>query len=352
MAKQDHLDILDKGVDAWNEWARTTKEGRIDLSEADLSNRQLPGIQLVGAYLVGTNLDNAHLEDANLLGADLSRSSARRANFSHADLTNSDLGNADFTGADFSKANLIRAKAVEANLGAAFLETILCWADLTGADFKGAAFGATILGDTNLSRARNLDACTHWLPSIIDHQTIARSGELPSSFLRGCGLPDALIEYFPSLISPVEFYSCVISYSVNDQQFAEQLHHDLTRAGIRCWFAPQALRIGEPIANEINEAIKFYDKMLVVLSESSIRSSWVEKEIEIAFQKENEQQVRVLFPVRLDGSIMEATSPLLSRVREYYIANFSDWKSHQSYKKELSKLIRDLTFSFEPEGVK
>jgi hypothetical protein len=43
-------------------------------------------------------------------------------------------------------------------------------------------------------------------------------------FLRGCGVPDALISYIPSLIgsmSPIQFYSSFISYSAKDKPFAD-----------------------------------------------------------------------------------------------------------------------------------
>src|SRR3954452_7113068 len=41
--------------------------------------------------------------------------------------------------------------------------------------------------------AKGLDQCRHFGPSIIDHQTLQKSGPLPPVFLRGVGLPDNLI---------------------------------------------------------------------------------------------------------------------------------------------------------------
>jgi hypothetical protein len=79
----------------------------------------------------------------------------------------------------------------------------------------------------------------HLGPSTIDHRTLLKSGRLPLAFLRGCGLPDTLIDYLPSLLSEaIEFYSCFISYSTKDREFAERLHADLQNKGVRCWFAP------------------------------------------------------------------------------------------------------------------
>jgi hypothetical protein len=43
-------------------------------------------------------------------------------------------------------------------------------------------------------------------------------------------VPDEFITYMKSLVAnPIEFYSCFISYSTKDQEFAERLHGDLRR---------------------------------------------------------------------------------------------------------------------------
>jgi len=48
-----------------------------------------------------------------------------------------------------------------------------------------------------------------------------------------------------------------------------------------------------------------YDKLLVVLSEHSVGSQWVEHEVEMALAKERGENHTVLFPIRLDEAIME-----------------------------------------------
>src|ERR1700687_3129063 len=72
-----------------------------------------------------------------------------------------------------------------------------------------------------------------------------RKRPLPIPFLRGVGLPDRLIDYLPSLFDQaIQHYSCFISYSTKDQDFADRLHADLQNKGVRCWFAPHDLPIG------------------------------------------------------------------------------------------------------------
>lgn len=94
----------------------------------------------------------------------------------------------------------------------------------------------------------------------------------------------------------IEFYSCFISYSSKDEEFAKRLYADLQNEGVRCWFAPEGLKIGEKFRVRIDESIRLYDKLLLVLSENSVSSQWVEKEVETAFEKEEEQKNTVLFP--------------------------------------------------------
>ena len=109
---------------------------------------------------------------------------------------------------------------------------------------------------------------------------LTKSGPLPLVFLRGCGLPDTLIDYVPSLLNqPIQFYSCFISCSTKDSSFAERLHSDLQSRGVRCWFAPHDLAGGKKIHQQIDQAIRLYDRLLLILSEHSINSPWVQTEI-------------------------------------------------------------------------
>src|SRR5438270_8000096 len=78
-------------------------------------------------------------------------------------------------------------------------------------------------------------------------------GQLPISFLRGCGVPDSFIDYIESLSEGNKrYYSCFISYSSADEDFAKRLHADLQDNGVRCWFAPEDMKIGDRIRPAID----------------------------------------------------------------------------------------------------
>jgi hypothetical protein len=156
-------------------------------------------------------------------------------------------------------------------------------------------------------------------------------------------VPAPLITYIKSLVNnPINYYTCFISYSSKDQAFAKRLHADLQNNSIRCWFAPEDMKIGDKLRHRIDESIHLYDRLLLVLSEHSITSTWVEKEVETAFEKE-QQGKHVLFPIRLDDIVMTTTQSWAADIRRTrHIGDFTRWKQHDDYQQALERLLRDL----------
>jgi hypothetical protein len=173
---------------------------------------------------------------------------------------------------------------------------------------------------------------------------LQRSGQLPLAFLRGVGLPDTLIEYLPSLLNhAIQHYSCFISYSSKNDEFVHRLHADLQDKGVRCWFAPHDMKIGAKSLDTLDEAIRLRDKVLLVLSEASIASDWVEDEVTKAFAEERQRGGVVLFPVRLDDAVFATSEAWAGKLRDNrYIGDFRAWKDHDAYQRTLERLLRDL----------
>ena len=178
MANPEQLQSLKQGPLAWNLWRHRNKIVTPDLSGANLS----------GAILASTSL---------LIVTDLREADLRAANLKETNLREADLRAANLT-------------------GALLVGTNLTGANLAGADLSHAMLSETVFSDTNLTAVEGLKTCDHIGPSTLDHRTLAKSGPLPLVFLRGCGLPEALIEYLPSLLGEtIQFYSCFISYSLS-----------------------------------------------------------------------------------------------------------------------------------------
>jgi uncharacterized protein YjbI with pentapeptide repeats len=316
MANQQHLDILKRGVAEWNRWRVANPDVVPDLCEANLQRADLTG-----------------------------------ANLQRADLTGANLQRADLTGADLTWANLQRADLTWADLTGANLQET----DLRGADLQGALLGGTIFGDTDLSGVQGLDTVVHRGPSTIGIDTLYKSrGNIPEAFLRGCGVPDSFIEYIPSLIGaiqPIQFYSCFISYSTRDNDFARRLHERMRAEHLRVWFAPEDMPGGTKLHEEIERAIQLHDRLLLILSEHSIESPWVRTEIRKARQAELKEQRRKLFPIALvsferlrtwQSFYADTGEDLAEEVREYFIPDFSNWKEHDAFESAFARLLRDL----------
>jgi hypothetical protein len=349
MANPEHLQILQQGVVVWNQWRRENRGITPNLSRAELV-----GFELGQANLREANLDHADLTLASLSGADLTDGILIYATLSHAALIEATLVGADLRWATLHWANFVGAKLGKAKLGWADVAFAnFTNADLSGADATEARLMEIVFSNTDLTAVRGLETCRHGGRSTIDHRTLARSGPLPLAFLRGCGLPDALIDYLPSLLNePFQFYSCFISYASKDHPFAERLYADLQNKGVRCWFAPEDMKIGDRIRPRIDETIRLYDKLLLILSRHSVASQWVEQEVETALARERQQGTTILFPVRIDNTVMalETGWPALIR-NTRNIGDFRRWKTHDAYHKAFDRLLRDLKAAErQPEG--
>jgi hypothetical protein len=160
-----------------------------------------------------------------------------------------------------------------------------------------------------------------------------------------------LIEYLPSIFNQaIQHYSCFISYSSKDDEFANRIHADLQNSGVRCWFAPHDMPTGAKIWDAIDEAIKLRDKLLLILSENSIGSDWVEDEVQKAFAEERDRRELVLFPVRVDDAVMETPEPWARKLRDQRnVGDFRKWKDHDAYKQSFAQVLRDLTKPQEPK---
>ena len=112
---------------------------------------------------------------------------------------------------------------------------------------------------------------------------------------------------------------------------------------------PRNLKIGDPFQERIEESIRLHDKLLVVLSENSVNSPWVEREVNAAFDREFKQNRKdVLFPIRLDDSVTESDKPWAADLRRTrHIGDFRHWKDHDLFKKAFDRLLRDLKSSSE-----
>jgi hypothetical protein len=364
MANAEHVKILKQGVDVWNRWRKDQSRTIPNLSRAELSYMNLSEINLKSSNLTGsdlhhTNLNRANLEGANLSNAllsaadltdaNLSRVNLVGANLTTANLTNCTLSNTFLNSANFSLANLTNANLTAADL----TNTNLNATKLLNTDLSQAICASSVFANVDLSSIRGLEIIQHRSPSTIGIDTLQQSGKLPEIFLRGCGIPQTTIDNLRYIVDipAIEFYSCFVSHSSRDDEFVNHLVNRMRDNRLRVWNDADDIKGGRKIHEQLYEAIHYHDKFIIVLSEASMNSKWVETEIRRARKRERDEQRRVLFPIRLvpyetiqKWELFDADEgrDLAQEIREYYIPDFSNWKDYDVFKSALEHLIDDL----------
>jgi uncharacterized protein YjbI with pentapeptide repeats len=409
MANDEQLSILKQGVEVWNQWRSINKKNKIDLSlanlsaidlrYADLSEADLTKSGLIKADLFKTNLNRANLLSADLSYADLTEAYLPKANLEKAylykticigaHLKEATLDNADLFGADFTSAqlngaqlrgtNLFNAKLNRADLSEAdFIDASLITADLKGAifwktNFTRTTIGATDISNDNFSNVIGLNEVRHSGPSNININTLQLSkGKIPDVFLRGCGLSDWEVEqvklYNPDLSNEVitqiqykvyelratqsiQISPLFISYSQKDSMFVDKLESKLNQKGIRFWRDIHEMKAGR-LEKQIDQAISQNQTVLLVLSENSIKSDWVEHEVRTARELEKKIGRDMLCPVALDNSWKSSPWPkrIIEQIMEYNILDFSIWKDDVKFTSMFRKLIDGLELFYKDKS--
>jgi hypothetical protein len=69
------------------------------------------------------------------------------------------------------------------------------------------------------------------------------------------------------------------------------------------------------------------------------------------FEEERKRGEEVLFPVRLDETVMHTKEAWASKLRARLIGDFKDWKNHDVYKRSFERVLRDLTKPPQPPKI-
>lgn len=375
MANEDHLKILKQGVEVWNLWREANAAIVPDLSGETLLGLNLNAINLASSDLTAVNFgggtavsdvvraamsgadfiagrrvradDYEHLStlakmDCSLLGADLREASLLGTNFDWVDLSGSDLSEAHAHSASFMQSNLSDASLEKAHL----VMTSFRNADLRGAQLAGARIANVTFAGLDLSETTGLGTVEHSGRSSLSWDTLVLSqGRIPESFLRGCGIDEALIAALPSLLGQgIEFLSCFISYSHEDKPFARRLYDQLQGRGIRCWLDEHDIKPGQRILDVVNQAIRVQDRLLLCCTKSSLSSWWVKDEIRKAQDRERKEKRDIIIPLNLDGYLLEEWDDgLASDLTSRLAADFTGWEhDNAKFKEQFEAVVRAL----------
>ncbi|HXA16910.1 MAG TPA: toll/interleukin-1 receptor domain-containing protein [Thermoanaerobaculia bacterium] len=325
MANPEHVSKLKEGAVAWNAWRRRSNE-RPDLS--------------------GVILNGVSLADYELQSSDFSGSELRGVSFQRVLCYDCLFERATLASAIFHFANVKRCNFRDSDIEV----TVFSFCNLDESDFTAATLVFSTFAGVSLKGVRGLEAIRASGNNSIGIDTFFQSGGLPESLLRGSGVPEEFIQYAASLVGkPIEYYSCFLSYSSKDDEFARRLYNDLQGKNIRTWYAPEDLKIGDRFRSRIDESIRIHDKLVIILSANSVASDWVETEVESALERERKEGKEVLFPIAIDDEGFTSQQSWAADIRrKRHIGDFRKWKSHDDYTNAFDRLVRDLKKSQPP----
>lgn len=387
MANNEHLEVFCAGNDELRKWLSQNDPKEFDLSGADLSAFRITGQRFRKLNLSKAKLSGLHLEFCTIhclvmnetasndltLVAGLVQSailtdsrhhgglwgdlhilnpSADRAKFTRSKMHNLTVREGSFRQADFVECSLYGTLFDGTNLdGANFAQS-----KLSGTSFTGAC---------SLVGTRGLDATRSIAPSSISTDTLAKSvGSLPDHFLAGIGLSDWEIEFNKlhasdlnsravediaykvaqlRTQSPIQLESLFVSYSHLDRSFVDKLCERLKTERI-AFFRDSNDLVAGPLEKQLSRAMRLNPTVVIVLSQNSVASDWVEWEANEARSIEKELGRPVLCPIALDDRWKTATwpGPLKMQMTKYHILPFNEWENAARFDEAYAKLRQGI----------
>jgi len=105
-------------------------------------------------------------------------------------------------------------------------------------------------------------------------------------------------------VRQINMKTAFICHSSANKPEARSIGLKLQDHGIHVWIDEACLNVGDVLLDTISSAIDRVDYLVALISNASIQSSWVRKELSIAMTKEINGKRVVVIPVRLDDCLM------------------------------------------------
>ena len=131
--------------------------------------------------------------------------------------------------------------------------------------------------------------------------------------------------------------SIFLSHNFADKPFARRLAIDLDAQGIRYWLDEAEIKVGESLIEKIREGLDAAAYVAVILSPDSVKSPWVQREVDVALNQEIQgRRVKVL--------------PLMYRKCElpgFLLGKkYADFTDEARYEAALEELVRSVGVVF------
>lgn len=88
-----------------------------------------------------------------------------------------------------------------------------------------------------------------------------------------------------------------ISHNYKDKPMARKIAKELDKYGIKVWIDESEIRLGDSLIEKIRDGLDHMDFLIALISENSVRSEWVKKELDIAMNKEIDGKKVIAIPI-------------------------------------------------------
>ena len=124
-----------------------------------------------------------------------------------------------------------------------------------------------------------------------------------------------------------------LSHSHADKPFARKVAADIRAAGHAVWIDEAEINVGDSLIDKISDGLEQVDFVAAILSEASLGSAWVQKELEIASSRELEEKRVVVMPLLLG----DVKLPRFLKGKFY-----ADFREEENYADAISLVLRGL----------
>lgn len=109
-------------------------------------------------------------------------------------------------------------------------------------------------------------------------------------------------------------YDVFVCHASEDKDFVEPLANALKDKGLKVWYAPLELKIGDSLRQEIDRGLANSRYGIVVLSEAFFKKNWPQSELDALASRQNEEGRKVILPIwhEIGASEVQKHSPLLA----------------------------------------
>ena len=137
-------------------------------------------------------------------------------------------------------------------------------------------------------------------------------------------------------------YDVFICHASEDIGFVEPLAQTLKDKGLKVWYAPFELKIGDSLRQEIDRGLVNSRYGIVVLSEAFFTKNWPQSELDALASRQNEEGRKVILPIwhEIEANKVQKHSPLL--------AGLLAARSHDGFDSVVGQI---LTVCSEPESL-